>query len=396
MIDLKSIEDCIEVLVGLQEHSYDFTLDTNDASIMRSIGRQVFKGTALTDRQFNLMQKKLTNYKTQFTSYQLDIDKAINQSRMPLREIDRSKIISLEGGYIKIRFAFSKKLISRIQSCLLKIKSKSYKHEKSSNEYYFIFNEANTAIVLTAFADNDFIIDKDLLNFYDKILKLEGKDTEYLPGIINGQLVNANDKVLENCKKDTNNNLLKIADRQRRYGLINFDYTSTNPNLTSKIALRPEQSIHCPISEYSLNQCFDAINKLDRYPLLVIIDPSKEEKQIFQSYYIFEKYLQPHQQTVFFRQDGQTKLNEFIVEKELNSSIDINTKVVYIKANKFPKVLLTLDWKPVATFAFENTNTATFKKTTMLYIQEHCDLILEREDSVYRNHMNKHRWSTFN
>ena len=38
-------------------------------------------------------------------------------------------------------------------------------------------------------------------------------------------------------------------------------------------------------------------------------------KQIFQSYYIFEKYLQPNAQTVFFRQDGDTKLNKFIAEK---------------------------------------------------------------------------------
>ena len=102
--------------------------------------------------------------------------------------------------------------------------------------------------------------------------------------------------------------------------------------------------------------------------------------------------MQPNAQTVFFRQDGDTKLNKFIAEKQLNSTIDKTTKVVYIKANKFPKVLLSIDWKPITAFRFSNTDTPNYKKSTVLYINEHCDLILEREDSVYANYMNKYRW----
>ena len=124
MIELNSIEDCLEVLVGLQEHSYNFTVDSNDIGIMRSIARQVFTGTALTDRQFDLMQKKLVDYKSQFTSYQLDIDKAIVQSRQPLREIDRSKTVELVDNYIKVRFPFNRKLAAKIQKCIRKVKTK--------------------------------------------------------------------------------------------------------------------------------------------------------------------------------------------------------------------------------------------------------------------------------
>ena len=392
MIELNSIEDCLEVLVGLQEHSYNFTVDSNDIGIMRSIARQVFTGTALTDRQFDLMQKKLVDYKSQFTSYQLDIDKAIVQSRQPLREIDRSKTIELVDNYIKVRFPFNRKLAAKIQKCIRKVKTKSYKHTKSSNEHYFIFNETNTLIVLDEFSNSAFSIQEELVNFYKKIQEISNKPTDYIPGILDNQLINVNDTVLEKLKKDTNNNILKIVDRQRRYGLTNFNFKTDNPNLTSKIALRPEQSIYCPVTEYSLNQCYEAIDKLDRYPLLIIVEPGQEEKQIFQSYYIFEKYLQPNAQTVFFRQDGDTKLNKFIAEKQLNSTIDKTTKVVYIKANKFPKVLLSIDWKPITAFRFSNTDTPNYKKSTVLYINEHCDLILEREDSVYANYMNKYRW----
>ena len=51
MKTLLNIEDCLEAAAGLRQ-MHLITIDNSDKTIMHSIARQVFKGTALTDKQF--------------------------------------------------------------------------------------------------------------------------------------------------------------------------------------------------------------------------------------------------------------------------------------------------------------------------------------------------------
>ena len=93
MINLKTtVEDYLERLVGLQSDEVEYAIEHSDVSILRSIGRQVCKGTALTDRQYALVKDKLIYYQNQFTSFQID---DLENLRIPLREIDRTKYIKI-------------------------------------------------------------------------------------------------------------------------------------------------------------------------------------------------------------------------------------------------------------------------------------------------------------
>ena len=91
---LLNIEDCLEAASGLHNTNF-ITIDNSDKTIMHSIARQVFKGTALTDKQFALMQEKLVKYKDQFENLDCDFEFIITQLRQPLRQIDRSKYIKV-------------------------------------------------------------------------------------------------------------------------------------------------------------------------------------------------------------------------------------------------------------------------------------------------------------
>ena len=68
---IKTIEDCRELLVGLQDDpNNQFELLEVDGTILSSIGRQVCKGIALTDRQLDVVKNKLsTTYRSQFNYY---------------------------------------------------------------------------------------------------------------------------------------------------------------------------------------------------------------------------------------------------------------------------------------------------------------------------------------
>ena len=125
--NLQTIEDCLEVVAGLTSTD-NFVIDDNDKTIIHSIARQVFKGTALTDRQCLLMKQKLNDYFTQFLSYDYtNYEVAIHELRQPLRQIDRRKYIKISdtnereelnkdnSQWIVIRFPFSKKAIIKLE-----------------------------------------------------------------------------------------------------------------------------------------------------------------------------------------------------------------------------------------------------------------------------------------
>ena len=63
-----TVEDYIELLVGYQEHNGDhkFVIEKSDYNLLTSLGRQTLRGTAYTDRQYELVKQKLVEYKDNF------------------------------------------------------------------------------------------------------------------------------------------------------------------------------------------------------------------------------------------------------------------------------------------------------------------------------------------
>jgi hypothetical protein len=114
-----TIEDCLELLTGINAvKGYSFTLENEDYNILTSVARQVFKGTALTDRQFDMLVKKLEKYTLQFEQNGIDINGIITNMilRTPFRTVDRTQTVYIEDGLIVAQFPFNKKLISKIQT----------------------------------------------------------------------------------------------------------------------------------------------------------------------------------------------------------------------------------------------------------------------------------------
>jgi hypothetical protein len=114
-----TIEDYIEILAGIQE-SHKFDIDRSDYSLVTSLAKQTFKGTGLTDRQYDLTKLKLLEYKEQFESNGMsNIEHNLDNLRIPIRSIDRSRwvrIVEIEDkDYIAVRFTFNKKLISALE-----------------------------------------------------------------------------------------------------------------------------------------------------------------------------------------------------------------------------------------------------------------------------------------
>lgn len=372
-----TIEDLLEILAGLQGES-KMQIESNDATIMCSIARQSFKGTALTDRQFALMKEKLQTYRNQFTTLEYDFDRAVETLRQPLRHIDRSKYIKIvnhtdtvgsnevyesyknDWKWIKIRFPFSKKLIMLIND--IQKQDGEYYHKKGSHSHFFRLTERFVYDILYTFKDKSFNIDQELVDLYNELADLESNKHEYVPGVYNGQLRNIPDNAIAAIKDHVeSDNLLQYYDRRYLFGLKYFDseldqiLNLANP-LTAKIAKRSTDKIIIKPSTHSLNDIMSSLHDLNRFPLLVVLTDSNATRMLSLMHRALKNIIRSEDMSVMFRLDNNTdaEFNEFIRDNKLNNLVAKNTKVVYINSNKVPKPLVNSGWKPYTSLRFDS------------------------------------------
>lgn len=366
-MSIKTIEDCLETLVGLvDETTGQHVIDNNDYSILTSIGRQVFRGIALTDRQYEVVKSKIKNkYKHQFKSVE-NFDTVINTLRMSLREIDRSHWVKIIKGYpdnkpcIGVRFPFSKRHISLMEKLAWGNK-KGYYHEKGSHLHQFELNEINIEKVISAVKDKTlFEIQDELLDAYKKINDIVDRPYDYIPGVYKLELKNLPDRTIDYIISDIGNpketELFKFKDQGLKYGLEYFDQPDLDDSinqlspLTQKIIRRKSNLVFVDKNKWSLNSVTAALLELDRFPLLIVLGEDSAYDEIVTTHDQVRGFIKTSEISVMFRVDNNEHtnhpFNQYVKSKHINNKIGKRTKVVYISNTKYPKPVMASDWKP--------------------------------------------------
>ena len=122
-----TIEDCLEFLVGhsvvpgLHWKDKPFKLYNENRKVLYSIGTQVFKGKALTEKQHQLVKSLMVEwYSDQFKEIGITISHHVDLLRSAYRVVDKShwvkKTTSDGNTFISIRFPFSNTAIDHISN----------------------------------------------------------------------------------------------------------------------------------------------------------------------------------------------------------------------------------------------------------------------------------------
>ena len=261
-------EDCLEIVAGISELKYssdpnlstiqNFKLHEDNANIMFSIAKQVFRGTALTAKQYSLVKKLLVEYYVdQFCAHEIDLHEAVEKLRYPLRKIDSShwiKIQEMKGDtMIAMRFPFSKKIIKHVEE--LKNKNdKDYFYEKHTHFFpikeKYIWKIVNIA---NKFQDAKFDIEPKILELYKQLEVFEANPNDHIPGIYNFKIKNYPQSGLDICLDELGEpnyrNLFQYYDRRKFYALNYFDEAAVQQSiadqseLTKKIVYRKESLV---------------------------------------------------------------------------------------------------------------------------------------------------------
>ena len=412
-----TIEDCLELVAGISNYKFhndpsysklqNFKLHEDNHKIMFSIAKQVMKGTALTQRQYDLVKKLLVEYYIpQFDKHEIDLKECIGKLRKPLRKINSDhwiKLLDWRGGIgaekvqmLVIRFPFNKKVIKYIEELKNSV-DKEYFYE--DHKHYFPFEEKYIwkLITIANKFDKKFDVEDKILDIYNQLIEFENNKHNYIPGVYNYKLCNIPQRAINYCTnllgEPCEDNFYKYYDRRFMFGFEFMDQDhlikcqKQISNLSYKIITRKDTTIIIDSKRWTLDQVLTSIEELDRYPLLIVLDRKEAMEEISELHLRFRNYIPSTQMSVMFRLDSTPKgnlFNHFVREQRLNNVVDKSTKIVYISTNKVPKPLIKTGWLPVSSFTLGSKKNYSkvdgFITGTDLYMQ------YDDEASPYMTH----------
>jgi len=389
------IEDYLELFAGIHQEQKElkFFCSKKDEVLMFSLGKQVLRQTALTDRQHELAKKKLLEYKEQFDVYGFDdFEKDLDSLRMPIRSINRQKLISLkqinDKIYIAVRFPFSKKMIKHIEFLQRLQPKKNY--DSKTKTHLIDFSEKTLFEIVSKLKDCNFEIEEDVKEIYG-ILKIMDDDKENnAPGIYGFEIKNLHAKAIDyavtSIGEPNVDNLVAYKDRENLLGLKHFDNVelqkaiSNLQPLTKKIMQRTNSMIFIDDNEYTFNNIVESVLELYRFPLLIVLPKDNEYDVLSHTYKSFKNIIPNESISVLFRLDNDSEegrdFNQFVKKNELNSPLDNSTKIVYISSNKIPKPLIASDWYPELGIVIKNFR---LMRNIQTYI-ENIDLVIHYDN----------------
>ena len=401
-------EACLEIVAGISELKYssvkelskiqNFTLHEDNANIMFSIAKQVFRGTALTAKQYALVKKLLVEYYTdQFDAHEIDLKEAVEKLRFPLREIDSShwiKFVEYKGeNMIAIRFPFNKKVIKYLDE-LKNQNDKEYFYDKHT--HYFPMKEKYIWKLINLskkFTDAKFEIQDEILELYKQLEVFEQNPQDYIPGIYNFKFKNLPTKAIDNMFEDLGepnyNNLYKFYDRRYYYGLNYFDDSALvqsmadRETLTKAIINRKTSLICVDKKKWDMATVLKSLDELERYPVLILIDAKQGYSEVTQYHNLLRNYIPKEQMSVMFRLDSKLgneamQFNQYVKSQGLNNIVDKNTKIVYISNNKIPKPLMKSGFRPKGILTIGSKKVANNIDS---YVSSH-DLIIQYDEDA--------------
>lgn len=400
------IEDYLELLTGVKSANntpnYQFFLNTSDVKLLTSLAKQVQKNIGLTDRQFELTKKKLLEYRDDFEKNGFfDLDKDLENLRIELRTINRSKTVQLvlkdyfdlfsvrNKVMIAIRFPYSNKMIKYIT--FIKDIQERREYDSKSKTHFVEFTEKNVLKIVDKLQDANFEIQKEIIDYYKEIKEFEKSPQKFQPGVYNFELKNIHknciDYLVAYLGKPCLQNLALYYDRRDEFGLGHFDETDLRDSLkeysslANKIIERRDKQILIDSSKFTFKDVFSAIKELQRLPLLIILKHGHEAENLLEYYQALADKTDLKNISVMFRLENNTEkniqFNELVKELKINNKVTSTTEVVILNNEKIPKPLLQENWKPNTTLLID---TFRQKKQLTIYYNE-SSLIINYDDA---------------
>jgi len=363
-------------------------MSAKDARLAHSLANAVKTPHFITENQGNLLIKLLTNYNKNILAIDNSAEQLLSQPvwSKTFRIVDQVRKIyvnSLPSGetVIFVEFTFS--------STVRKILSTASKNIQggvqtiSPKLVWVELTEKNIVVLLDSLKSLKFEIDQKIQDFY-KIIK-NWKLQEDCQQLFYGEnlLPSIKESLSSEINETAENYNSLLLDRSSRYQFFVKKTEKNEGNLEDTITHRSSSKLWINSNEYSLEEIFNALVKLNRLPALVVFD-SWQTDNCLKNLKNLGNSLDSNNITdgvgIYFRLPSDTlgkDFNTFIGEKKYNAKLDSSTQIAGVQTGKLPKFFLKdCSWEPKSVIVLGSN----LRHSKTAVYSNRCDLIISYAD----------------
>ena len=231
------VEDYIEFIGGhrnitgkhlglFETTTSPISLARYDVQIVESFCNQVlFDCKPYTDKQSELAIKIVSKYRKQLLqlSTPVVLPESLNQFRLGIRTIDRTKSVTIEDGQFVVKFPYDTKLIDLVKK-QLKEGQGSVLFDKDKKVWRLAQTESMLNWIMAVAPMNEFAISNEVTELYDAMVAVEQQPYAIELQVRNGRLTvsNAEDSLIDYINEHLGgfdiDNLLTLADNSEVLG----------------------------------------------------------------------------------------------------------------------------------------------------------------------------------
>ena len=231
------VEDYIEFIGGhrnitgkhlglFETTTSPISLARYDVQIVESFCNQVlFDCKPYTDKQSELAIKIVSKYRKQLLqlSTPVVLPESLNQFRLGIRTIDRTKSVTIEDGQFVVKFPYDTKLIDLVKK-QLKEGQGSVLFDKDKKVWRLAQTESMLNWIMAVAPMNEFAISNEVTALYDAMVAVEQQPDAIELQVRDGRLIisNAEDSLIDYINEHLGgfdiDNLLTLADNSEVLG----------------------------------------------------------------------------------------------------------------------------------------------------------------------------------
>ena len=231
------VEDYIEFIGGhrniagkhlglFETTTSPISLARYDVQIVESFCNQVlFDCKPYTDKQSELAVKIVSKYRKQLLqlSTPVVLPESLNQFRLGIRTIDRTKSVTIEDGQFVVKFPYDTKLIDLVKK-QLKEGQGSVQFDADKKVWRLAQTESMLNWIMAVAPMNEFVISNEVTELYDAMVAVEQQPYAIELQVRDGRLTvsNAEDSLIDYINEHLGgfdiDNLLTLADNSEVLG----------------------------------------------------------------------------------------------------------------------------------------------------------------------------------
>lgn len=344
----------IEDLITSLALSGNISLTPRESELIYSFLDQLGRGIGFTEKQAAVAITVLANYQYSLSAaIKQDVEKFLENPsyRYPFRKLNTVKKMSIQphhvyGRSVKVEFPFNELYLSKIRTARTTLEDAQW--DKEEKAWFFPLTENSIHFLSEMIKHERFECDDEFQSYIDQSAEIFKEIDQHIPMLVLEQNIPKFKNISSFVPELSTNDIRASLFEARRKGITTWsdevskflDNSDIHPFVKEFLTTDPSSILQCNSEKFPIDCIGDIVKYLS--PCLFVIPGGDELSKLKLSYkFLNVQGITDAEISVMFRLDTDVsaEFNIFVKEKQINSPINQDTKIVFI-SSKIPKPVL--------------------------------------------------------